>query len=148
MGKCRLHSILSSHFCCKKCLLLNKIRLLMVVQQYLMDSFSWTGKSPLLKYNASSSDTYYTTMKIVSVANSAFFGKKIKGGSTLPIFPRHCDDKYNLTIFQNCQSCTQCGNFINFLFSTQILREINFGDYWSAKSANFRSLKTLFLVIF
>ena len=65
--------------------ILNKIRLLMVVQQYLMDSFSWTGKSPLLKYNASSSDTYYTTMKIASVANSAIF-QKIKGGSTLYIF--------------------------------------------------------------
>ena len=38
----------SSHFCYKKMPTLNKIRLLMMVQQYLMDSFSWTGKSPLL----------------------------------------------------------------------------------------------------
>ena len=37
---------------------------------------------------------------------------------------------------------TQCGNFQDF-FITDILREINFGDSWSAKSADFAILEAV-----
>ena len=40
-------------------------------------------------------------------------------------------------------SLTQCGNFMIFVCIIQILREINFEDFWSAKSANVTHLEAL-----